>query len=385
MNDPVVGVKAYGWEWANDLGMSMADAAQTMRSQGINTVLAQNLIDPLPTSAVDQAPPLTGYDDYQWTQTLRENDLTVYQTTAFFFDPAEYAAHPELRGIDQWGREAEQFGWYRGINPTDPDYLERKIDKVCRAVETTKPDGLFLSFFRFPGFWELWLPDAPGFEGTKRRDIAEFGFDPRSLRAFADATGIEVGAKERGLAAQEILANHHAAWVAWKTGWLVEVAAQVKEAVESVHPGTTLMLNGFGLGEQDFGAASREVLGQDLTQLSEVIDVIELMFYFQIQKRDPLTWIPERIREARQMSGLPILADLQAGAEYLDAIYDPGRRQREITAEDWLRALQGVDLSGADGVLIYSWRDLLRDQAAGGERVRRLQQYASGTLPLVGA
>lgn len=84
------------------------------------------------------------------------------------------------------------------------------------------------------------------------------------------------------------------------------------------------------------------------------------------------------------MSELPILADLQAGAEYLDAIYDPGRREREITAADWLGALQGVAASGADGVLVYSWRDLLRDQAAGGERVLRLQQYASGTLPPVG-
>jgi len=65
---------------------------------------------------------------------------------------------------------------------------------------------------------------------------------------------------------------------------------------------------------------------------------------------------------------------------YLEPMYDPGKRRREITSGDWLNALRGVTQSGADGVLVYSWRDLLADEAAGGERVRRLQEYKDGSL-----
>lgn len=377
----IIGVKAYGWDWSSVYGLSMKDAAQTLNDQGINFVAAQNLIDPLPGSAVDQAPPRSGYSDRDWTKHLQDQGMRVLQTTACFFQPDEFTKHPDLRPIDQYGETFKQFSWYVGICPTSPDFLDRKEATVRAALAETQPDGVFLSFFRFPGFWELWLPDAPGFEGTSRRDIREFCFCPRCLALFEDFCG---EFEQRGTAVESatfILENLREEWTQWKITVISSLARRFAAATrEELGPNADVMLNGFGLLDSHFDNAVREVLGQSIPELEDSISIFELMFYFQIQKRDPRTWIPERVAEVRQQTTRPILADLQGGAEYTEEIYAAGKRSDTITAREWYDALCGVHESGADGVLIYSWRDLLNDSAKGGSRVQDLLKYRDGTL-----
>jgi hypothetical protein len=89
-----------------------------------------------------------------------------------------------------------------------------------------------------------------------------------------------------------------------------------------------------------------------------------------------VAWIPRRVAEARGQTPKTLLACLQGGAEYLEDVYQPGGRKREITPEDWEAALRAVSASGADGVMVYSWRDLLADES----RVRPLLDYKAGTL-----
>ncbi len=377
---PIVGVKAYGYEWSTVHGLDMAGAAQRLRAQGVDWALAQNLVDPLPGSAVDQAPPSGAYDDAEWVLRLRDAGLRVYESTSCFFQPDEFAADPGLRPVDQHGRVFEPFSWYVGICPTDPAYLERKAERLAAALDVTRPDGVFLSFMRFPSFWEMWLPDAPGFTGTRREDIAEYCFCERCLAQFSAAVGADLGHGSTQERAGTILRELRQELTDWKCGVIGGVAARLRAAARDVVPDADVICNGFGLGRDDFGNAVEEVLGQRPSDLDAAVDVYELMFYFQIQKRDPETWIPERVAEVREQTTHTVLADLQGGAEYLEDIYAPGRRKREITEQDWLAALRGVARSGADGVLVYSWRDLLADEARGGERVRRLQEYKAGDL-----
>jgi hypothetical protein len=376
----IVGVKAYGWEWSTVHGLDMPGAARRMQDQGIDWVLAQNLVDPLPGSAVDQSPPAGAYEDRAWTARLQDAGLRVYQSTAGFFAPEAFAARPDLRPVDQHGEVFEPFSWYVGICPTDPAYLAAKKDRLRDAIELTCPNGVFLSFLRFPGFWEMWLPDAPGFTGTRREDIREYCFCERCLTQFSAWAGVDLGNGPTAVRAAVVLDELRDRWTTWKCAVVANLALELRAAVRDVVPAADVILNGFGLGHRDFGNAVEEVLGQRFDELDQVIDHYELMFYFQIQKRDPLTWIPERVAEVRAQTDHTVLADLQGGAEYLEPIYDAGRRRREITPADWRDALRGVARSRADGVLVYSWRDLLADEAAGGERVRRLREYRDGTL-----
>lgn len=376
----IVGVKAYGWDWSTVYGLDMRGAAQKMKQQKIDWVLAQNLIDPLPGSAVDQTPPASAYSDREWTARLQDEGLRVYQSTSCFFQPKEFSDHPDLRPIDQHGQTFTPFTWYVGICPTDPAYLVRKREQLSAAVAETKPDGVFLSFLRFPAFWEMWLPEADDFVGTGREDILEYCFCERCLQTFSAWSGVDLGRGSIAERAAIITRELRDQWTSWKCSVIANVASQLRAAVREAAPTADTILNGFGLGRGDFGNAVEEVLGQRFADLDESIDYYDLMFYFQIQKRDPLTWIPDRVAEVRAQTEHPILADLQGGAEYLEHVYSPGRRNREINPQQWRDALRGVARSGADGVLVYSWRDLLADESAGGERVRRLLDYKGDDL-----
>ena len=42
--NPIVGVKSYGWQWATDHGLSMAEAAQRMASHGVDWALVQRTL-----------------------------------------------------------------------------------------------------------------------------------------------------------------------------------------------------------------------------------------------------------------------------------------------------------------------------------------------------
>lgn len=369
---PIVGVKAYGWDWSSVHRLSMKGAARLMGEQGIDWALVQNLIDPLPGSAVDQQPPAGEYGDREWVAALQEAGRRVYQSTAVFFSPDDFDAAPDLRPVDQYGRTFEPFSWYVGICPTHPGYLERKAQRLADAVYATSPDGVFLSFIRFPGFWEMWLPEV------KRRDIREYCFCERCMTTFANetATGLPVGGPTAWRAA--LTGELRERWTAWKCARIGAAAARLREAALQAKPGLDFMLNGFGLGTNDFDNAVEQVLAQRFSDLDSAIDHYELMFYFQIMKRDPLEWIPQRIAEVRQRTARTVLACLQGGAEYLEPIYAAGGRRREITANEWTDALRGVARSGADGLLVYSWRDLLADEAAGGTRVASMLRYKHG-------
>src|SRR5690625_358529 len=379
----LVAIKAYGWDWMNKFGLSMREGADSLHQNGCDWVLVENRIDPRVIRLHDDGGPQQKFDDRTWTAELQNRGLRVLQTTAMFFDAAAYANNLELRPVNQRGETAPEVGWYRGINPTDERYLSWKIDKICSMVEKTKPDGLFVSFFRFPGFWELWLPSSDGFAGTSRSAIDDYGYDRQSIELFEECLGYEID--ERDLESKRRAISHELRqeWVAWKCNTIYEIAQRLRREVRSVKPDIELMLNGFGLCDEHFDNAVKEVLGQDLRLLSSRYENFELMFYFQIQKRDPAVWIPKRLAEIEhdlsELDHKPtVLVDLQAGAEYLDPIYKEGERAQRISRFEWRAALQATAATSANGVLVYSWRHLLTDTASNGGFTRDLLAYKNG-------
>jgi hypothetical protein len=370
----IVGVKSYGYDWANVHGLSMVDAADRLVRHGVDWVLVQNDLDPLPGSAVDQRPPAGGYEDRAFRELLRERGRKVFESTSVFFAPDAFAADPALRPVGSDGRLFTPAGWYVGICPSDPAYLARKAERIATVVDKLDPDGVFVSFIRFPGFWELWMPETP------REQIVEYCFCERCLAHFQADSGVDLPGGSTAEHAALLTGELRREWTAWKCALIARAVAVLRAAATAVKPGVEVLLNGFGLGSADFGNAVEEVLGQRFADLDPVVDHYELMFYFQIQRRDPSAWIPARVAEARGRTQRTVLACLQAGPEYLEPAYSAGRRAPVITDAEWESALRASAKSGADGVLVYSWRDLLADEARGGRRVPTLLDYRSGAL-----
>ena len=109
-------------------------------------------------------------------------------------------------------------------------------------------------------------------------------------------------------------------------------------------------------------------------------DHVELMFYHQIMRRDPVAWISQLTREVRPRTDMTMLACLQGKPDYLGELYAAGRRDPTIPFEEYVAALRAVAESPADGVMVYHWVDFLENELTGdGRMVEALQAFKAGT------
>jgi hypothetical protein len=371
----IVAVKNYGFEWYLQYGLSEAEAARAMVSHGIDWVAVQNLLDPLPTSAVIQVLPGPPYDDVRFREALKENGLKVYEATAVFFRPDDYAAHPDRRPVDAQGRVMDQVGWYVGLCPTNPSHLSERVAAMEETTSALEPDGVFLSFIRYPGFWELWMPE------TDRDQISEYCFCDRCLARFGADTGHVLPDGPTAQRSAIILNELRTEWTRWKCDVIAGVIEALGDAARRVRPSVDVLINGVALGRTDFGNAVSEVLGQEPEAIGTVADAIELMFYHQIMRRDPVAWIEQLTAEIRPRTDMTLLACLQGKPDYLEGVYQAGHRNPTIPFEEYVDALRAVAHSPADGVMVYHWIDFLENEVRGdGRRVEALRAFKAGTL-----
>lgn len=367
-------VKSYGFEWSNSYGLTESQAASAMARHGIDWAVIQNLRDPLPGTAVAQIMPPPTYDDRRFRDALHHRGIRTFEATAVFFRPDAYAAHPDLQPVNEMGVRMEQFGWYVGLCPTSPTYLAERAAIMEEVVATLEPDGIFLSFIRYPGFWELWMPE------TKRSEIREYCFCERCLLRFQVDTGIELPDGTTSERASILRHELRAEWTKWKCDVIADVIGTLKLAAQRASPGVEVLLNDIAMGRGDYDNAVEDILGQSLESMSLHADHHELMFYYQILRREPAPWIAAFVEEARRRTDRTLLACLQTKADYLEPLYATGRRRTEISSEEFSQALGAVSDSAADGVMVYHWKDLLEDEiVADGVMTAALRGFKDGS------
>ena len=369
---PSFAMKVYDLQWFTSYGMSYDQAAEALAEDGIDTVLAQNRFDPLPSSGVDQTAylaahgeRLAAYEDAAWLDALRRHGIAVIETSAVLFDPPALDRFPDARPVNALGQPEAMFDWYAGVCPTAEAYLDWKIGRITRAARELRPDGLFLQFMRYPGFWENWTPDYR-FTAADR-----FCFCDRCRARFATSL------KRPPLSPAEILAEHRDAWNHWRGERIVEVVARVGRAAGSL----PLMLNTLPFPRSDFNGFDprREIAAQDLAALSAVIDRFELMTYLQILNR-PVEWVAAAVADARAQvpPEKEIVCTLQVAPLYLDGVHAGRNRAPNVTAAEIEAAGRTALDAGADGLVFYHWTDFLHDEAAGGTKRAALRALTHG-------
>ncbi len=377
---PSIAMKVYDYQWRATFGMDAERAAAELAWDGVDTVLIRNQIDPLPNSGVDQLRYLdaggeatTGIDR-EWSDVLRAAGMRVYQTTALFFDPSLLDRFPDARPVDAQGRPSEGFDWYLGVCPTHDEYLETKVDRLRRVVAELEPDGLFLSFTRFPGFWENWVP------GYRFSNADQFCFCDRCRHEFAAETGVDLPTGTTEEQANVILRDHRAAWRMWRAQRIVAAIARVREAVDVERRDFPIMLNTLPFPASDFDGLDvrREIVAQDLDMLRDVVDHFELMTYLQILDR-PDNWLFQVLDDARRaVPNRPLLCTLQVAPLYTEGVHAGRGRALEITASALERTTRTALEAGADGLVFYHWTDFLIDEAEGGQKRAVLRGIAHG-------
>lgn len=373
----LVGMKIYTLDWYLKYNLSYSEAAKKLREQGIGLVLAQSKYLPMADTAVkSEAPPeqqkrLDAYDDRLFREALAEEGVEYWAACNLFFDPRTMERHGNV-SVDDLGRTAKVVDWYIGACPTCDDYVEDKIQAIEGAIEALRPDGVFLAFCRFPGFWETWLPD------TRREDWREYCFCPRCLARFQDATGVAVSPRAGQSPGQWIMQNAQEQWVEWKGDVIRDIIAGIKGRANKIRPGTRIMLNSLPLDTAHFGQASREVFGQDWRKLAEVVDVFEVMTYHQILKR-PVEWIASAGAEIKQATNRKVVCTIQAKGMYLQGMHAGKGRQLSVSPEEFGSALRSVKGAGLDGAIVFLWTDFL-EQVLVGNDPRRVDMIRALTI-----
>lgn len=360
MNEFEIGVKVYDSDWLLKYGLSPPQAARMLRNWGVNFVLAQSRYLPMPDSAVDSqvSPDVTGcythHHDREFREVLAKEDIRYWATVCTFFSPAAIEKNPSLRPVGSDGRPMEQIDWYIGIAPSREEYVASQVAVIEHAVKELEPTGIFLSFTRWPGFWELWMPHHA------RQDFAEYSFDPHTLNRFGLDTGLNIASRQPVAAAAWIEDNARDSWTRWKCDVVADVIRKVRTSSRKIRPDIQIMLNTLPFRTGDFDGAREKTFGQHVETLSAVVDVFEVMTYHQILRR-PVSWIPRAGMEVKQRSGRKTVCTVQAQPLYLDGIHEPEERSPTLDAHEFAKAVDAVEAAGLDGIVVFVWSDLLEE------------------------
>lgn len=372
----IVATKLYGYDWWPAHGgpdhRPYEAVADALAEAGTRMVLVQNQLDPLPASDVQQLPPEGEYDDLRVREVLRDRGIRCFEATSVFFQPGVYRQRPDLHPVGADGTKHAPIGWYVGLCPSSEEYLEQRAKQLQRVAADLQPDGLFLDFIRFPGFWEMWTP------GTDRAAIREYCYCPRCRSRFARDTGIKLP-DDPGPAAAILQGPLRDEWTAWKCELIATTVRLVREAVTQVAPRIEIMINlvppfiGGGLD-----GVGEEVLGQRVESLATVGEHLSVMVYHQILNRRPRDWIPAVVTTLRSRTARTIIPCLQVRPTYLDGIYAHARRNPDIGPEEFQECVTAVAASRADGIMTYHWSDVLAEDAAtGGRYSAALHEFAA--------
>ena len=174
--------------WFLKYNLSYKDAARCLRDWGVSFVLAQSRLLFMPDSAVksdvepEQLAGYSRYDDRKFRDALAYEGIVKWPTRTFF-SPQTINENSSLRPIGSDGLPMEQIDWYIGIAPTAESFVAKQISAIEHAIRELEPEGVLISFARWPGFWELWMPDHT------RHDFPEYSFDQHTLERFMQDTG----------------------------------------------------------------------------------------------------------------------------------------------------------------------------------------------------
>jgi len=370
-----LGFKIYDNDWFLKYGLTPDQAADRLAGLGATYVIAQSRFLPMQDSAVEsQVREADGryeaLDDLAFRNALRERGIAYFGCLNICFDPAFAASHPELLPIDQLGRTEQKQDWYIGLPPDRQENLENKIETLERAVAALAPDGIHLGFVRWPGFWEIWLPDVD------RASMPDYCYSPQTLRRFCAEADVGLPWGDARAAAQLIAERYREKWRIWKCGVTVEAIGQIRRTVQMKRPETPIAINTLPFFRTDFDNAVEEVFGQDIGRLSDVVDVFEVMSYHQILRRDA-EWPAAVGTDIKRRTNRQVVCTLQAKALYLEGMHQGRGRSARISADEFSRAVTELERSEVDGMCVFTFSQVLEMQETkeGREIVNRLARF----------
>jgi hypothetical protein len=121
------------------------------------------------------------------------------------------------------------------------------------------------------------------------------------------------------------------------------------------------MINTVPFDQKHYGGYGKSLFGQDLKLLSDVVDVFEVMGYHQILAQ-PCTWLTDIGNYFKEQTPRSVLCSVQGQALYTEGMHAGKGRSLKITPAEFENSLNAVLDSKADGTIVFTWSDFLRNE-----------------------
>ena len=118
------------------------------------------------------------------------------------------------------------------------------------------------------------------------------------------------------------------------------------------------------------------MFGQSPSKLNEVADIFEVMAYHQILRRDA-DWPGAIATDIKRRSRRATVCTVQGSPLYLNGMHANRGRTETLSTDEFLRSVDSVEKSEADGVCVFTFTDFLgyRETADGKRRIDRLKRF----------
>ena len=376
MFNPRLGMKIYDNVWYVEHLLEPEEAADILSNMGVSFVLSQSKLLPMQDTAIaseitaEQRERFEKLNDRAFRDALNDRGISYFCSLNFGFDPKFIFSHPQLLPIDQLGRKEEKVDWYIGLPPDREENIAHKTQLLKATVRALEPDGIHLGFMRWPGFWEIWMPDV------RRSEMPDYCYGPATLARFCQDKNIEIPIKDAAASAKFISSRYRGEWRDWKCAQTVKTVGFIKSKLAEIKPDIRVVINTLPFFLDDFENAVEQVFGQSPTLLSEVADVFEVMAYHQILRRDP-SWIGRIGTDIRRRSRKTTVCTIQGSALYLHGMHANRGRKTTLTTDEFIDCINSVENSEVDGLCVFTFTDFLNmsDTADGRRRIDRLQSF----------
>ncbi len=277
----------------------------------------------------------------------KQADVDIYIIFPVFFNAEALKEHPDWYAITQKGEPAKEE-WVEFVNPAHKTYRAQRTAFIEKVVSETKPEGVSIDFIRYFAYWEKI------YEGRTLESIPDSSFDTISLAAFQADKGIEIPQKLVGVQEKSIwiLENHPDSWAEWKCDNIVSMVRNIVASVKAIQPEIRTNLHAVPWRENDFGGAMKRIVGQDLVQLSKLVDFVSPMCYSHMLKRDA-QWISTVVKDFKsQIGDTHILPSIQVAKAYLE---------EPLGVKEFEGIVKAALQDPSKGVVFWSWPHLDKD------------------------
>jgi streptogramin lyase len=251
--------------------------------------------------------------------------------------------HPEAWAVDASGNKVKKATWFMGVCPTDPKFLNYRLDQLRQLLTTFDIDGVWLDYLHWHAQFEDPEPILP-----------ETCFNESCISAFSEYSGVRVQGNTTAEKARFILSKHDKEWRKWRTVVLANWVKQCRNVVKSIKPEALLGVYHCPWNDVEFDSARYRILGIDYGQLSEYADVFSPMVYHKRMGRSP-EWVKENIQwfsEKLKNSDARIWPIVQA-------YNDPGIVSAEEFRQVLLNGLEG----SSSGIMMFTSSSVAEDSS----------------------